>query len=193
VGKAAEDDLIRRARSGEDEALAELVESYQRPVYNLCYRMLGDPAEAEEAAQETFLRAYKNLSSFDLERPFVNWILSIGSNYCVDQIRRRKFEWLDLSRLAERQASPMDIEHDLAEAEEGGAIRSLLTKLRPSDRAAIVLRYWHDMSINEIAETLGISVGAAKTRLHRARKRLATGLQEAGLHPEGRQDEPSAI
>lgn len=191
LGKEAEDDLIRRTLSGDDEGFAELVGSYQRPVYNLCYRMLGNRAEAEEAAQETFLRAYKNLRRFDRERSFVNWILTIGSNYCVDQLRRRRFEWLDLSRLTESKVRTEDMERDLEAAEEGAQVRELLAKLRPADRAAVVLRYWHDMSLGEIADTLEISTSAAKTRLHRARKRLAEAFPEA--QAKRIQDEPTGI
>jgi RNA polymerase sigma-70 factor (ECF subfamily) len=191
LGKEAENGLIRRTLAGDDEAFAELVNSYQRPVYNLCFRMLGDPGDAEDAAQETFLRAYRNLGRFDTERSFVNWILTIGSNYCVDQIRRRKLEWLDLSRITESKASAVNLERDLEESEEEAAVRTLLAMLRPSDRAVVVLKYWHDMSMEEIADTLEISISAAKTRLHRARKRLAKAVPEVQINR--RRDEPTAI
>ena len=76
-----EADWIKRARQGDDDAFAMVVEAYQGPVFNLCYRMLGDSFEAEDAAQEVFLKAYRNLGRFDPERKFVNWILSIASNH----------------------------------------------------------------------------------------------------------------
>ena len=81
---------LERARQGEQAAFAELVEAYQRPVYNLCYRMLGDPAEAEEAAQESFLKAYRGMRRYDPQRSFSTWLLSIASHHCIDQLRRRR-------------------------------------------------------------------------------------------------------
>src|SRR3972149_11196700 len=80
---------IERARQGDDGAFANLVGAYQGPVYNLCYRLLGDGYEAEDAAQETFLKAYRNLGRYDPDRPFVNWLLKIASNHSIDRLRRR--------------------------------------------------------------------------------------------------------
>ena len=71
---------IARARQGDDEAFAQLVEAYQRPVFNICYRMLGEPAEAEDAAQETFIRAYTRIESYDPKRKFSSWLLAIASH-----------------------------------------------------------------------------------------------------------------
>ena len=87
---------IRLATQGDQEAFGNLVQAYQTPVYNLAYRMLGSPADAEEAAQETFLRVYKNLHRYDPERSFRSWLLSIASHYCIDCLRRRRLTWLSL-------------------------------------------------------------------------------------------------
>ena len=76
---------IEKARNGDDEAFAMLVTTYQNPVYNLCYRMLGESNAAEDAAQETFWRAYQNLKHYDLDRSFITWLLSIAAHYCIDQ------------------------------------------------------------------------------------------------------------
>ena len=84
------------ARAGDQSAFGRLVIAYQTPVYNLAYRMLGNAAEAEEAAQETFLRAYTHLRSYDPQRPFRSWLLSIASHYCIDRLRRRRITWLPL-------------------------------------------------------------------------------------------------
>ena len=80
---------IVRARRGDDEAFSRLVEAYQRPVFSVCYRMLGDAAEAEDAAQETFIRAYTCIDSYDPSRKFSSWLLAIASHYCIDLLRRR--------------------------------------------------------------------------------------------------------
>ena len=81
---------VAQAQQGDDEAFTKLVETYQTPVFNLCYRMLGEPELAEDAAQETFLRAYQHLHRYDQKRPFPTWLLSIAAHYCIDRLRRRK-------------------------------------------------------------------------------------------------------
>ena len=89
-----EQNLVTRILAGDQESFAELVEVYQRSVYNLTYRMLGDAREAEDAAQEAFLRAYQHLDRYDADRPFKTWLLSIASNYCIDRLRKRRLTWL---------------------------------------------------------------------------------------------------
>ena len=87
---SAELDWLKQAQKGDDLAFSRLVEAYQKPVYNLCYRMLGNAGDAEDAAQETFIRAYKAIRRYDTSRKFSTWLLTIASNYCIDQHRRRK-------------------------------------------------------------------------------------------------------
>ena len=82
---------VVQAQQGSDEAFTHLVEAYQKHVYNLCFRMLGEPETAEDAAQETFLRAYQHINRYDRKRPFATWLLSIAAHYCIDCLRRRKF------------------------------------------------------------------------------------------------------
>jgi len=89
-----ESDLGHAARDDAPDAFEAVVEAYQRPIYNLCYRMLGEPGAAEDAAQETFLRAFQHRASYDPARPFKTWLLSIASHYCVDRLRRRRLIWL---------------------------------------------------------------------------------------------------
>src|SRR3972149_11642264 len=89
-------DWVARANEGDQEAFAMLVEAYQTPVFNLCMRMLGERGEAEDAAQESFLRAYRGLRRYDPERPFGTWLLSIASHYCIDQLRRRRLEFVSV-------------------------------------------------------------------------------------------------
>jgi RNA polymerase sigma-70 factor (ECF subfamily) len=91
-----EPELIARARAGDETAFSLLVESYQGAIYNLCYRMLGDAAEAEDAAQEVFLRAYSRLSSYDPARPFKTWLFSIASHHSIDRLRKRRLIWLSI-------------------------------------------------------------------------------------------------
>jgi RNA polymerase sigma-70 factor (ECF subfamily) len=171
----AELDWLKQAQKGDDLAFARLVEAYQRPVYNLCYRMLGNAGDAEDAAQETFIRAYKAIGRVDLNRKFSSWLLSIASNYCIDQHRRRKLPTFSYDALESPiiEDKGLSVEAMLMQDEKQGAVTELLENLKPKDKAAVVMRYWYDYSYEEIAESLSLSVSAVKSRLHRARKELA--------------------
>jgi RNA polymerase sigma-70 factor (ECF subfamily) len=175
---------IEQALQGDRAAFGLLVRAYERPVYNLTYRMLGNAVEAEDAAQETFLRAYSKLASFQPERRFVNWLLSIASNHCIDRLRRRsRAPQLSLDEplpplwLASDNDPPHEVVHRKQEREQ---VRAALNALPSDYRAAVVLRYWHGMSYEEIAATTGATESAIKSRLHRARRMMASELQAAG-------------
>ena len=171
---------VAQAQQGDDEAFTKLVETYQTPVFNLCYRMLGEPELAEDAAQETFLRAYQNLHRYDQKRPFPTWLLSIAAHYCIDRLRRRKFSMFSMD-VEDEDGNSFEIPDMDAPSPEGEAItgqtnervHAMLKDLDATDRAAIIMRYWYDYSEKEIAESLNLTVSAVKSRLHRARKELA--------------------
>jgi RNA polymerase sigma-70 factor (ECF subfamily) len=164
---------VARARHGDGNAFSQLVEAYQRPVFNLCYRMLGDAAEAEDAAQETFIRAYTRLSSYDPNRKFSSWVLAIASHYCIDRLRQRRLglvSWDDLppcNWLSDTQLKP---EEALLEREVQRQVRELLNDLPPDYKAVVILRYWQELSYEEIAKALHTTVPAIKSRLFRARQ-----------------------
>jgi len=169
---------VIQAQNGSDEAFTNLVETYQTPVYNLCYRMLGHAESAEEAAQETFLRSYRHLRRYDPERPFATWLLSIAAHYCIDQIRHKKLPSFSIDEDEEGTFAIPDVnalrpEKEIIQRELRNRIQTLLDNLDTTDRAEIVMRYWYDLSEKEIAESLNLTVSAVKGRLHRARKRLA--------------------
>ena len=182
-----EHEWVTAALAGDEVAFARMVERYERPVFNLCYRMLGDPAEAEDAAQETFLRAYEGLNRYDLDRPFATWLLSIGAHYCIDQLRRRRFQLVSLEsillRRASRESQPETLYDRKAEKD---SLQQELGALGSRERAAIILRYWYDLPYEEIAMALGITVSAVRSRLHRARRELADGRKRSGrlIHEE---------
>lgn len=170
---------IIQAQHGSDEAFASLVGTYQAPVYNLCFRMLGEEEAAEDAAQESFLRAYQNLIRYDVQRPFATWLLSIAAHYCIDRLRRRRFVSVSIDQ-DESDEAPMELpdaralnpEAEAVRREEQKHLQGLLQSLDYTDRAALVLRYWYDFSEIEIAGALSLTVSAVKSRLHRARKEL---------------------
>lgn len=182
---------IRRAQQGDEAAFTRLVEAYQKPVYSLCYRMLGQAEAAEDAAQETFLKAYRNLNRYDNERPFATWLLSIAAHHCIDQLRRLRFLAFSLDSGEEGQTElpdrfAPDPETEAVRQQDNERLHHLLQTLDPLDRAALVLRYWHDASEVEIAQALRLTVPAVKSRLHRARHLLARRWAEETphLHPE---------
>jgi RNA polymerase sigma-70 factor, ECF subfamily len=172
---AADNTWLEQALQGNMDAFTQLVETYQRPVFNLCYRMLGDAQEAEDAAQETFWRAYQGMKKYDPSRSFVTWLLSIAAHYCIDQQRKRKLPMVDIDILPEEDApdpSP-NPEKVISKQMENRVLHRLLDQLQPQDRAAIILRYWYEMSEEEIATTLQLTPSAVKSRLFRARRQLA--------------------
>ncbi len=180
---------IAQAQQGSDEAFTCLVEAYQTHVYNLCHRMLGEAESAEDAAQETFLRAYQHLHRYDSNRPFATWLLSIAAHYCIDRLRRRRLSILSLEGQRgedglEWPDGNMLPEDEMVCGEQRHRVQNLLTRLEPTDRAAIILRYWHEASEAEIAQALNLTVSAVKSRLHRARRRLAELWQEEAHQPK---------
>lgn len=195
-----EAEWIDRAVQGNPEAFSHLIEMYQTPVYNLCYRMLGDPDEAEDAAQESFLRAYKGIRRYDRERSFSTWLLSIAAHYCIDLMRRRRYTTISYDDLP--QLEPPDLnpgpEMALILGENQRRVQSLLASLGPQDRAAVVMRYWHDLSYEQIADALSMTVSAVKSRLHRARREMAdrwtdTGSQSIATERKQKQYESPAF
>jgi RNA polymerase sigma-70 factor (ECF subfamily) len=171
---------VERAIEGDQDAFAELVNTYQNAVYNLSYRMLGERTEAEDAAQEAFLRAYMNLQRYDPARSFKTWLLSIASNHCIDRLRRRRLTWLSLDEplppniiLSSDEPEP---EEATIKDQRSQAIQTLLNELSTEYRAAVILRYWYDYSYTEIADILDTTESAIKSRLFRARQALADKL-----------------
>jgi RNA polymerase sigma-70 factor, ECF subfamily len=175
---------LAQARRGDEAAFSRLVEAYQVPVYNLAYRMLGNAAEAEDAAQETFVRMYTKLDTYQPDRKLSSWVLSIASHYCIDRLRRRRINWLSLddepmaTTVPAGERGPEDV---VMRQESHDEVQQLVDQLEPAYRVPLILRYWHDLSYQEIAEVMGLSVQAVKSRLHRARLQMAE--KSASPHP----------
>lgn len=177
---------LQRARQGDREAFGKLVEAYQGPVYNLAYRMLNNSREAEEAAQEAFIRIYTRLDSYNPQHKFSTWVLSITSNYCIDLLRKRRAILLSIDEplpshpalMSERASGP---EAQAVQSEQQALVQDLLEELPDDYRQAVVLRYWYEHSYDEIAEIMETSVSAIKSRLFRARRLLAQAAIEMGM------------
>jgi RNA polymerase sigma-70 factor (ECF subfamily) len=172
---------VQQTLAGDPQAFGELVLRYERDVFNLTYRMLNNRGEAEDAAQEAFLRAYSNLDRYDQDRSFKTWLLSIASNHCIDRLRRRRLTWLSLEEpLPPHPALTSDTpgpEEATLSNEQSLLVQELLDELSPDYRLAVVLRYWYDYSYAEIAAMLETTESAVKSRLFRARQALAKELE----------------
>jgi len=179
---------VKASIQGDQDAFAEIVYTFQDAVYNLCYRMLADHVEAEDAAQEAFLKAYHHLDRYDETRPFKTWLLSIASNHCIDRLRKRRMTWVSIDEptpatLALSSSDPQP-EQAALNNEVSRQIQALLDELEPDYRAAVVLRYWYDYSYAEIAEMTASTESAIKSRLYRARQLLAEKIQNQQPTPQ---------
>jgi RNA polymerase sigma-70 factor, ECF subfamily len=180
---SADASLIENTLKGDEGAFAELVRRYQAAVGGTVHRVLGNSSENEDAVQEVFLRAYSALHKFDLKYPFGPWILRIATNYCIDQLRRRKGRriqlWSELTefdqqRLLNDLSRDSDLEPAGMEGTEGyvRVAQALLDGLNPKYRAAFILREVEEKNYDEVAQALGTSEVAARVRVSRARAEL---------------------
>ncbi len=177
-----EQEWLSAARAGDRQAFSRLVEAYQRPVFNLTYRMLGNREEAEDAAQETFLRAYARLRQYNPEHKFSTWLFSIANHHCIDRLRKRRVltQSIDDTPLAYLlEGGEPHPEQSLLRREEADELQHLLDQLEPQYRTPLILRYWYDYSYQEIATAMGLSLAAVKSRLFRARQKLAEIYQQS--------------
>lgn len=172
--------ILNKVLEGDEVAFGDIVESFQRPVFNLCYRMLGNFEAAEDAAQETFWRAFQSIRKYNPARSFPTWLLSIAAHYCIDQHRKKKFPVIEMDDyLAEIIPDPQPNPESISlQKERQNQVQDLLNGLSELDQASIILRYWHECSEEEIGQVLDISKNAVKSRLYHARKKLASDWQK---------------
>jgi RNA polymerase sigma-70 factor (ECF subfamily) len=183
-------ELVTRAQLGSEKAYRELLDRYQRPVFSIIFRMIRDREQAEDLAQETFVRVFNHIARYDPRYKFSSWIFKIATNLTIDWIRRKELKTvsIDGSRNAttsdEMEASAITIvsedenPEELLEAKELGAeIEDAIGKLRPEYRAAILLRHVEGREYQEIAEIMALPLGTVKTYIHRGRNELRDTLQ----------------
>lgn len=166
----SEVELARRLRRGEHLALADAMERFGDDIYRTAYLLLGDHHLAEDVSQDTFLTAYRKISQYDGRGAFGGWLRSIAVNHCRSRMRRASWKRLLLRRQDNTETASAD-----PGPEEISVRRSLageISQLPYPYREVIVLHYYHDLTVKEIAERLGQSEGTVKSRLSRARQRL---------------------
>jgi RNA polymerase sigma-70 factor (ECF subfamily) len=180
--------LAKLARNGDRGAFAELVELYKDKIYHLAYRMLNNKHEAEDAVQETFMRVYTNLHRYDEQQKFSTWIFRIGTNHCIDRLRKRKHSAYSLdaempdgegndyySMLPGNEDTP---EQQIILSETQLLIRKAIVALPEKYKSVVILRYLQDMSLQEISDVLDMPVTTVKTRVHRGREYLRKRLEQ---------------
>ncbi|MQA89864.1 MAG: sigma-70 family RNA polymerase sigma factor [Gemmatimonas sp.] len=182
-------ELVAFARSGSEKAYRELLDRYQRPVFSLVYRMVRDRELAEDLAQETFVKVFNRLESYNPKYKFSSWIFKIASNLAIDTLRKKGLDTISLdgsrnartseevesSRIA--VASGDESPEELLEAKElGEEIETAIARLRPEYRTAILLRHVEGRPYEEIAEIMEVPLGTVKTYIHRARGELREQL-----------------
>jgi RNA polymerase sigma-70 factor (ECF subfamily) len=182
-------ELIQRAMQGEAAAWEPLVQEHQEAVFRLAYLYLGDPDEAQDVAQEAFVRAYRALHRYDPARPLRPWILSIAANLARNHRRAAGRYLAALRRLV--HADPparISIEERSVQNLEAQALWEAVQRLDETGRQVVYLRYFLELSVEETAEVLGVAAGTVKSRLHRALARLRTLVErEFPVLLEGRE------
>jgi len=171
-------ELVLRSVSGNREAYGDLVERYQTAVFNVCLRLTSEKMAAEDLAQETFVRAFSRLTSFDRDRPFGPWIKRIASNLCINALKRLEPDSFDLEETA-REPSPRSSEQPeaaLDESERSRLIRRAIAGLPAPYRAVIELRHFEELDYQAMARILNLPVNTVRTHLSRARAALAKAL-----------------
>lgn len=171
-----ESQLIRSALAGNERAYARLMALYKVRVYNLALRMVHNEEDALDLTQETFIKAFRSLSTFRSDFAFKSWIYKIASNTCLDFLRKKRPETVstDDVSLAEPQADPVK---DLARSRARERIQEAIQALPDNLRAAVVLRHQEGMSYEEISRVLDVPMGTVKTWIHRGREILKKRLE----------------
>lgn len=187
--------LIVAANRGSEDAYRSLVERYQRPVLSLLTRIVRDRAWAEDLAQETFIKAFRALDSFQIERKFSSWLFKIAHNTAIDALRRKRLDTVPIEEpqregpdlLDSLPGSDIDSPETALEGRDlGVALVRAMGELRPEYRAVMDLRFIQGLAYDEIAEIMDLPLGTVKTHLHRARKALAKTLSERGWEPSSK-------
>jgi RNA polymerase sigma-70 factor (ECF subfamily) len=178
--------LAERLARGDRAAFREFVESHKKPIYSLAYRMTGNHADAEDVSQEVFVRIFRSIATFDHGAKFSSWVYRITANAAIDHLRRRRLApsafkevRIDDPAQAAARAEVVSGRNPAREAESrllGAKIENALRSVSERERAAFILRHYHDLDLKEIAETMGISMGAVKSYLFRAVRKLRKEL-----------------
>ncbi len=185
---ATDEELVARSMSGDAESFNQLVLRWERPIYALAYRVIGRDEDARDVVQETFLRAFRALPGFKGQAKFSSWLYRIALNLCRDWIRRRRRtpvveapEGVDIIELAAEQGPVESIEDLVARREMSRVVAEGMQRLPEEQRTAIVLKEYHGLTFQEIAELQGCPLSTVKTRLYQGLSVLRRHLERQGM------------
>ena len=187
--QVADKDLVIEALNGSEAAYRELLERFRRPVFSLIYRMVGDREVAEDLAQESFVKAFNNLDSYNPSYRFSSWLFKIANNHAIDHLRRARLQTVSIhgsphAADAEREEETRIVleshdetpEQEILALELGGEIELAIQELRTEYQTVVILRHIENRPYEEIAEIMDVPIGTVKTFLHRARTELREAL-----------------
>lgn len=169
--------LVRATLDGDREAFDELVRRHQRHVYHLCYRFAGNHEDASDLAQDVFIRAYKGLRGFKARSAFGTWLYRIGVNVCLNRVGSRRARIVTLEQVDRIATDAERADGALLRDERAAEVRAAIARLPKKQRAALILRVYHELPHEEIADVLGSSVGAVKANFFHALANLKKLLQ----------------
>ena len=173
-----ESTLVRHAASGDAAAWEALMVRHQEAVFRLAYLLLGDPDEAEDVAQESFLRAWRSLRTFDSTRPLRPWLLSISANLARNRRRSAGRYFAALMRAFHEEPVSERVDEQTAKKDRAGELWKAVQKLSPMDQQMVYLRYFLDLPVMETSQVMNIPEGTVKSRLSRALKKLRNIIRE---------------
>ncbi|MBI9042849.1 MAG: sigma-70 family RNA polymerase sigma factor [Anaerolineaceae bacterium] len=184
MSETTDHSLVSLTLSGKIEAYGELVKRYQASVFNVCFRVLRNHKDAEDLAQETFIRAFQRLKSFDANRPFGPWVRKIAANSCINYLKRSNLQ-KDFELEEEMKADSLWVngtfdspENTIARKEFGNTLQKSLLSMPAHYRIAIELRHFQDLTYEEMATAMDLPLNTVKSHLYRGRKILSEKLRE---------------
>lgn len=172
---------IEAVRKGNIQAFSVLVEKYRKMVYTLALKLLKRPEDAEEMAQDTFIKAYQKLDTYEGKSKFSTWIYSITYNACISELRKRRidFKSLEEQRFSDQDEMKMhDFYSESKKEDQEKYLNLALSKLPEDDQVLVTLYYYEDQSMDEISEITGLTVSNIKVKIYRARKKMYSLLHE---------------
>lgn len=178
-------ELVQQTLSGDLRAFEKIVKRYQHKIFGVIFRLVKNKADAEDIAQDAFLRCYQNLDKYDQNRPFAPWFYKIASNLALSSLRKRQrrqflpWEYFSFQLASREDTKTIDPETSLENIEREQEMASYLKKLKPQDQLAITLRYYEDLNFEEIAYIMETTRNNVEVRLSRARRRLRKIIVES--------------
>ncbi len=190
-GMSSDEELVARSMGGDLDSFNQLVLRWERPIYALAYRVIGREEDARDVAQETFLRAFRALGGFKGQAKFSSWLYRITLNLCRDWIRKERRtpvsqapEGIDIIELAGEATPTETIEQLVGRKQLSRAVSKAMASLPEDQRTAIILKEYHGLTFQEIADMLDCPLSTVKTRLYQGLSVVRKQLEQAGVRPD---------